>query len=235
MPTIDERDYQVIQLIYKFKQLTANHINELLFSDTQSIKPCYRSLDRLYTRKYLHRLEHRQVGGAHGGSGQYVWTLATGGWRLFSDSPYRQPRTINFHTLEIANTYRTLVRLARAGYFTIDVYTTEPDCWHKISGRDLRPDLYIEFTAPGVQKLRFFLEVDMGSESEWKVKGKLDDTAYAFANATARDFPEWPRTLWIAPDDMRVRQLRRWINQRPEDDHQLFQVCDRSNLTDMFV
>jgi hypothetical protein len=233
MASIDERDYQVLQTIAQFKQVTAHHVHKLLFSDALSMYPCYRALNRLYKRNHLHRLEHRLIGGVRGGSSQYVWTLGYEAWRMFSDSPYRVPRSINFHTLEIANTYLRLVELERVGRLRIGAYTTEPDCWFTVDSYEVKPDLYVE-TVLTSGLVKTFCEIDLGSEGEKQVKGKLAAYIHAFNHVDAEQFPIWPRTLWIAVDANRAQQLRRFIGQLREDDRKLFKVCDKSSLPDMF-
>lgn len=233
MSTIDERDLQVIRLIAQFRQMTASHIRELLFPDSLTTMPCYRSLRRLEQRQLVARIEHRLVGGAGGGSGQYVWTLAPDGARLLSVE-YRRQRTVNFHTLEIANTYLKLVELAREGRIRIDHYSTEPDCWRQGVGWELKPDLYVETVDLAGKFVKTFCEVDMGSEGERQLRGKLAAYVYAVDHAEHVE-GDWPRTVWVAYDKPRATQLRRIIGQLPSDDQQLFRVCDRTSIADVFV
>jgi hypothetical protein len=234
MTTLEDRYFQVAKLTYQFKQLTASNIHELLFTDKQSEKPCYRVLNRLYNGGYLDYLEYPLTGGDKGGSGPKIWILASKGWGLFSDKPYRKPRAINWHTREIAHTFLELVRLQRAGRFTIEGYATEPDCWMVIDGRDLRPDIYLEIRRLNGSTVKSFLEIDMDSEGEKKVKSKLNDCIYAHAHADPKEFDVWPLTRWIVPDDMRARQLRRWIGHLNEEDQQLFKVYLKADIGGMF-
>ena len=235
MATIDQRDLQIVQLVGRFKQLTAAHIHELLFTNAATRMPCYRALVRLRERQYLHRLEHRIVGGAKGGSGQYVWTLGSEGARIYHDAPYRPARTISFHTLEIANTFVQLIRLERAGKLKVAACSTEPDCWLTISGYELKPDMYVEVMQASGQVVKLFYEIDLGSEGERQIRGKLTAYVNAYNHVDVERYPSWPRTLWIACDQLRAIQLQRFISQLPPDNQGLFKVCIRDSLADLFV
>lgn len=234
MTTIDERDYKVIYLVSEFKQLTSMHIRELLFHDLASPTPCKRTLRRLVERKYLAPMEWRLIGGMRGGSGQLVYQLGPAGWRMLRTEPYRPARAISYHTLEVGHTYLELVRLERAGRFKISGYAVESEAWITVNGFDVRPDLYVETQMPDGHMVKSNLEIDLGSEGEKQLRGKLAAYVYAFNHVDAAQFPIWPRTVWIVPDELRARQLRRLINQLPEDEQQLFKVCIKAAIAEMF-
>src|SRR5690349_9987948 len=135
MATVDPRHNQVIQFVGQFRQVTAKHIDEVFFSDSLSIKPCYRVLDLLKERKFLYRLEHehRLRGGAQGGSGPYIWVLGTEGYRALYGESSRPARVINYHTLEVTTTHVEMVKLQQAGKLQVVSYLTEPEC-HEVIG-----------------------------------------------------------------------------------------------------
>src|SRR3954447_9498518 len=137
------RDRQVVQLIARFKQASSRQVHELLFPGV-TYTPADRTLKRLTDRGYLTRIERRTVGGSRGGSGQYVYGLGRRGFFLFYDGRFSPPRTVNYHALAILHSYIVLHRLQRAGRLEIAGLSTEPDCWVKIGGNELKPDLYVE-------------------------------------------------------------------------------------------
>src|SRR3954447_18081319 len=139
------RDRLVVQLIARFKQASSRQVHELLFPGV-SYTPADRSLKRLTQAGYLTRIERRTVGGSRGGSGQYVYGLGRRGFYMHYDGRFSPPRTANYHALEILNTYIALRRLELAGRLQILGLSTEPDCWVRIGGDELKPDLYVELS-----------------------------------------------------------------------------------------
>src|SRR3954447_17203603 len=131
MTTVDlaGRDRQIVQLIARFKQATSKQIHELLFSANASRTPADVALKRLTTRGYLHRIERRTVGGARGGSGQYVYALGRRGFFMFFEGRYSPARSVDYHALAILDSYIVLRRLELAGRLSIVGLSTEPDCW----------------------------------------------------------------------------------------------------------
>lgn len=235
MVTMDERYYDTIRFIAAFKQISTKYVHEMLFSDAKSMNPCYNVLNQLKARKFITTLEHPYSGGSKGGSNPLVWILDTEGYNLIYGKKSQPLTAINYHTIDVGHTFMGLVHLGRTGRFLIDDYAVEQGCWMKVNGRELRPDLYIETRMPNGQVVKSFLEVDRSHEREGKIKSKCSDYAYCFNNVDANQFPEWPRTIWVAPHELRVRQLQRWIRQLPAEEQQLFQVCDKSGITEMFI
>lgn len=234
MATIDGRDYSVVQLVARFKQVTAKQVHELLFSQVSTPKPCQRSLQRLMQRGFLTRIEHRIVGGAKGGSGQYVYMLAPTGHYLMSEGPYRRRTTIDYHALAIVDTYSELVRLERVRRLVITGFSTEPDCWQVVGGQELKPDLFVDIERPA-GKLQAWCEIDMGTEGDKQIKGKLARYVRAYNSVDADAFPEWPLTIWVTVDAWRFRQLSWLIGQLPADQQALFRVCERQDLPGLVV
>lgn len=235
MGSLEDRKVQVVQLVGQFKQLPAKHIHELLFADALSMNPCYNVLNQLKERKFLHRLEHRLSGGSQGGSEQYLWTLGVEGFKFLYGESSRPARTINYHTRDVADTFMDLFHLQQQGWFIIEDYAVEQECWLEVNGHHLRPDMSMTVRMPDGRITKSFIEVDRGSEGEAKVKSKLADTIYAFNHVNDADFPVWPKTKWVVPDAHRATQLRRWINHYPEADRELFRVIERANIAEMFV
>jgi len=235
MSTLDQRYYDTIKLIAAFRQLPTKHIHEMLFSDAQSMNPCYNVLNQLKARKFVTTLEHPYSGGRKGGSNPLIWVLDIEGYNLIYGKKSLPLTAINYHTLDVGHTFMDLVHLGRTGLFAIEDYAVEQGCWMKVNGRELRPDLYLETRMASGRLVKSFLEVDRSNEREAKIKSKCGDYVYCFNNVDVRQFPEWPRTIWVVPHELRARQLKRWINQLPEDGSQLFSVVERANIADMFI
>src|SRR4051794_36639090 len=95
-----DRDRRIVQLVGRYGQVGAGQIAALIF-DNSNPTPMYRALKRLVDRGYLIRLERRTVGGARGGSGQYIYSLGKKGHYLLMTGKYTPVRAIRYHTLAI--------------------------------------------------------------------------------------------------------------------------------------
>jgi len=233
MTALDQRDYATVQLVARFKQMTAAQIHELLFFSLSSHMPCHRTLHRLMTQKYLARIERRTVGGAKGGSGQYVYFLGVAGHHLMREGRYNPARTIDYHALAIVDTYIQLARLEREGKLRIVGYSTEPDCWVNVAGHELKPDMYVELER-GRSVVKLWLEADLGSEGQKQIKGKLLRYWRAFDAADSEQWPEWPRILFVCVDDWRANELAWIIRQGKPEQQALFRVTTDKEFAKSF-
>lgn len=113
------RDAEVVELVGRFRQLSAGQIRALVFGTQTSKTPLDRSLQRLLQGRYVARLD-RLVGGLGGGSGQYVYQLGRAGWRLLGKGgAYRPQRQLSWHTLTIADCFVQLTALERNGRLAV--------------------------------------------------------------------------------------------------------------------
>lgn len=233
---ISDRDRRVVQLVARFKQMAAAHLQELLFADRSSRTPCDRALKRLTERRYLARIERRMVGGSRGGSGQYVYQLGPRGHTLFFEGRYIPARTINYHTLAIVDAYLELHRLYVAGRIVIVGFSTEPDSWVTIDRYQLMPDLYVELERPQDpgNRLKIWFEVDMGSEGQRQIKAKLERYWNAYNAADSQQWPVFPVVMFAAADEYRARELSWLIEQGPADAQALFRVTTIEELSEGF-
>ncbi|TFD15506.1 hypothetical protein E3T26_06910 [Cryobacterium sp. TMT1-21] len=224
MLTLD-RDRQIILSVDRFGQLATAHIAQLHFAELTP-KPMQRALTRLVERKYLARIERRMVGGTGAGSGQYVYQLGSAGWKLVGRvGKYWPFRTVNYHTLAIADSYMELLALEREKRIEIIGFTTEPDTWLDIAGADLRPDMFIEVRQVFEKKsLSLWVEIDMGTERQKALKDKLARYWHAYQHADADKLPVFPLVLFLAPDLKRAREIRWLIDNGPKEGQPLFLV-----------
>ncbi|TFB85827.1 hypothetical protein E3O44_12560 [Cryobacterium algoricola] len=227
-----DRDRQIVLSIAQFGQLPSGHIKVMHFNSHKSVTPMYRALDRLVAFRYIKRLERRPIGGNGSGSGQYVYQLGSAGWALSGrEGRYWPTRSVNHHTIGIADAYLELLYLQHQGRLTIDTVTTEPDTWRVIAGADLRPDLHVEVSDIGRQRyLSLWLEIDLGTERESAIKDKLARYLHAFENADSETLPVFPLVVFIAPDDARARWLRSVVERGPKDAQALFLVSTMSEF-----
>jgi hypothetical protein len=229
---LSPRDLSIVQLVARFKQVASSHIHELLFTDIKSHTPADRALRRLTASGHLQRVERRIVGGSRGGSGQYVYQLGRRGFYVYFEGRYAPWRTVNYHALAIVDSYVVMRRLERAGYVAIAGVSTEPDCWVKVGGNELKPDLYLELARATGERLKLWLEIDMGTEGQRQIKDKLERYWRAYNEA---DWPVFPRTIWVAVDAEREKELAWLISQGPPDARILFQVTTLAGLPSLFV
>jgi hypothetical protein len=221
------RDLAIVQLVTRFKQVTTAHVYELLFT-TASRSPCDIALHRLTKQCYLHRIERRAVGGRRGGSGQYVYALGRRGFFMSSVGNYRPARTVDYHALQIVETYLALQRLHVAGQLTIAGYSTEPDCWQTVGGMALKPDMYVELENPAGGRMGLWLEIDMGTEGQRQIRDKF--MRYWRAYEAAEDWPVF-RVVFIAIDQERAKELNWLLEQGSDEQRELFRVVTLPEFT----
>lgn len=229
---ISPRDLLVVRCVARFKQLTAKQIRSLVFT-TDSRAPSDRALVRLTNLQYLHRIERRLVGGSRGGSGQFVYELGRRGFYLFYNAPYRPSRNISFHTLAIADTFLRVRELERDGQFKIEGASMEPDCWRSVGGVELRPDLSVHLTRSDLAPFKLWIEVDLGTEAQRQLRGKLEAYWRAFDRFSEADddWPVFPLVIWVAVDDERQTELKWLISQFKPEQQRLFRVTTLERLS----
>jgi len=221
------RDMQVVELVGKFRQLTAGHIRALLFADVASQTPVDRTLKRLVERKYLMRL-HRLVGGTQGGSAQYVYQLGRQGWNLLDrHGEYWAPRAVNLHTLAVADCMVALKRAEKNGALKIVSFKTEPDCYETVGDIRLTPDAFVELNLGG-QQLTSWLEVDRGTEHPDKIQEKCE--RYWKASTSGQWDGYFPFVLYVVPDVQRQRAIERIVQAGPVGANELFSICPISEF-----
>jgi hypothetical protein len=219
-PELLARDVEIVELVGRFRLMTAGQIRELVFTTQTSKTPFDRALKRLTDGGYLVRLA-RMVGGFGGGSGEFVYQLGRVGWRyLGKGGGYRPLRAVDLHTLTIAECFVQLKRLGREERLTVIDYTPEPASHRTVADIPLTPDAYFEL---GVKphKFLYWLEVDRGTENTDVIRGKLVRYWRAF-----QAWPEatYPYIVFVVLDDIRKRELERTIAGGPQEAQVLFRV-----------
>lgn len=226
------RDLTTIHYLNKFQMLMSSHIQSFVFPDTSSTNPMYRSLNRLLADDYIAKLERRLIGGPHGGGSQYVYQLGLEGHHFTGRTDrYRPARIVRPHTLAIADVYRTMLELERAGLLRIVSYDCEPDCHQTIGQFELKPDMRVELLRPQTgSHIRLMLEVDLGSERQAQLTSKLVRYWNAHQAATTDVWADDLLVLWIVPDERRAQELRTLISRGTPEQQMLFRVQLMDNL-----
>jgi hypothetical protein len=117
---------------------------------------------------------------------------------------------------------------------------TEPACWRSWTGlageRDiLRPDLYLA-VAVGQEELRWFIEVDLGSEHRPALLRKAAAYQRYYDSGIEQDRDGvFPKVAWVVPDAHRAdRLLDAWQN-APWLNQELFAVVEADNAAQQLI
>lgn len=216
---VSTRDLQIISFVARFGQVTADHVREFIFKDNASKTPCDRAMTRLVSQKLLVRIEKRTVGGAKGGSGQYVYQIGPAGWKLAqTEGSYWQARSVNYHSLAIAEVF-----VAIQSALDVIRYETEPDSHVKVNYIPLLPDLYVELKI-GTKERRAWLEIDLATERPKQLKDKLRRYHEAW-NGAGEQWDPWPWVVWVVPDEKRKAELESLIAQTPKESRPMFKTA----------
>lgn len=223
-----------VELVARFRQLTASHIGRLVFADTASQTPRDRCLRRLIDQGYLSRLDTRLVGGSTGGSTQFVYQLGRRGWQeLRLSGRYWAARSVNAHALEIADLYVALKAFEREGEVAVLRFDIEQESWRDVAGVRLTPDAFAELGNPAQHtKSLHFIEVDRGTEHWDKLLGKCVRYWRAYNSWSEAVFPS---VLFLTPDARRQRTIERVIAEGPRDAASLFRVVERHRAAALLV
>lgn len=225
------RDRQVVELVGRFRLMTAEQIRLVAFGGLASKTPLDRSLARLTAGGYLARLA-RFVGGLGGGSGCYVYQLGRAGWRLMGKGGgYRPLRVVDLHTLTITECYVQLAALERAGRLAVVGFTPEPASHRTVAGVPLTPDAYVELGEPVRRlKYRYWLEIDRDTENADTLRGKCVRYWKAYK---AWDEDVFPYVVFVVPDERRRREVERVVAGGPAEAQALFQVYPLETLAEV--
>ena len=236
--TLPDRDRRVVQAVGRFRQLTAFQVHELVFFGLASRTPCDRTLKRLVSSQYLARIEQARVaGGSKGGAGQYAYQLGRRGYTLQSDGkvPYRPARRVDYHQLLMADSYLALAKLHRERRLKIEGMAIDDAAWINVGGVDLRPDMLLDISRADGKRHLLWLEVDMATEGKKQVVGKLD-RYWQVVQSGAHGLSEIPRSVWLACDDERAREMAWIINSLPDDGRRgYFKVVTLDGLSALFL
>ena len=244
---LSERDTQVITSIQRYRYLMTGQLQRLHFTDaatpTAALRAANRALKKLRELGLIDTLS-RRIGGVRAGSGSLVWYITHAGERLiylqaqaltptkrfFEPSPY-----FLAHTLAVTEIAVQLTELCReTPGLTLSALQPEPECWRTYSEFGnilaLKPDLFA-ITISGQYEDRWFLEVDLDTESPAKIIGKCEKYhKYYRSGLEQKEAEVFPLTVWIVPTAERKERLTAHIREAFEKQPKLFTVITRDEL-----
>lgn len=228
---LSARDTAVVELVGRFRLMTAEQVRAVVFPGQASKTPFDRCMARLVAGGYLTRLA-RFVGGFGGGSGQYVYQLGRAGWRsLGRTGTYRPLRVVDLHTLTISQCFVDLHALERAGQLQVLAFQPEPGSHLQVAGVSLTPDAAVELGEPTRRlKFRYWLEVDRSTENMDTIKDKCVRYWRAYQ---AWDEDVFPFVVFVVPDAMRRREIERVVAAGPDEAQTLFRVYELDTLAEV--
>lgn len=233
--TMPERDREVLEHIARHRYLTTHQIQAFVFTNHSSNESAART-----TRHVLQRLERhallrplqRRIGGVRAGSAARVWQLAPAGARLLRDdgTTHRahepSPRFLA-HCLATADLHVAIRQIGQTDRIDHVSVQCEPDCWRRYTGhggepRWLQPDLATEIATNDYVD-RWFLEVDMGTESLPTLLRKCGQyESYRASGIEQHDHGAFPLVLWVFTRAERADKLRAAVLRSPRLSPQLY-------------
>ena len=126
--------------------------------------------------------------------------------RFFEPSPF-----FLAHTLAVAEAAIQLSEICSATGMRLTALELEPDCWRSYRSRGvhrtLKPDLYAAAVSDDCED-RWFLEVDLDTESSKKVKEKCEWYHQYYRSGIEQEkHGMFPLTIWIVPNADRKERL----------------------------
>jgi Replication-relaxation len=198
-----------------------------------------RVLARLTELRILARLE-RRIGGIRAGSAGYVYYLGPVGQRLVAYwqgeglvrgrvRPEPGSRYVR-HRLAVSELYVRARQAEREGLLDLLAFDIEPESWRSFEdgfgGRvTLKPDAFARLGV-GAYEDRFFIEVDLGSESRSVIAGKARAyLAYFNSGAEQAEHGVFPRVLLLTNSEARRAALVDVCARLPAEAWRLFTVA----------
>lgn len=228
------RDAAIVRTVSRLRQVSTHHIDRLFFADNASSAPLHRTLARLHDESYLHRVERRMVGGNGRGSGQYVYSLGINGYRFVTPrgGKFTPARTVNYHTLAIADVYVALRDLEHFGDIAIERWSNESR-EIKVEEIEIRPDLEFVFRH-GASRRHWWVEVDLATEDTKQLREKIERIVRAServgvfeemdgSKSVIEPYP-FPEVIFLTPDQERINEIEYVLARNAVDRRDLFKV-----------
>jgi len=233
---LDDRDLAVLRSVLELRFISGDQLARLHYGG--QARAARRALLRLTKLGVLERLP-RQIGGVRAGSAGFVYRLGASGQRVALGRGWLGERKRRrsavpgslfvSHALKVAELHALLVEAERSGRLELLELRAEPACWRRhglmgVHSSILKPDSFLRLGAEDFEFV-YFIEVDMGSEGSRALDRQL--RAYAAYYETGREQAEhgvFPKVLWLAPDEKRVRAIEACVQRLPREARGLFQV-----------
>ena len=230
-----------IASLKKCKFLLTGQIQRLHITNASTQKAARRAaareLRKLKDYGLVNTLE-RRIGGTRAGSGSLIWHLTEAGERFlamenseqYTRRRYLEPsRMFLRHSLAVSECYVQLVEICRrTPGLTLLTADWEPDCWRPYTQHgkivSLKPDLFVATKSDGYED-RWFIEIDLSTESPSTVIGKCDRYRdYYRSGLEQKQFGVFPVVVWLVLDAGRKERLRSAIQEAYPKGGKLFIV-----------
>jgi Replication-relaxation len=246
---LSERDMEILQTVAQLRFVSGAQVRRLHVSGGTPMgneRVTRRLLQRLVELGVLDRLE-RRIGSTPGGSDGYVYLLANGGQRLArgrESSRARRPRSsvpgqlFVRHALMVAELHTRLVEADRSRSLRCLVRQPEPLCWRRFSGLDglettLKPDSLLCISDPdGARERDFFIDVDRGTEGSRTLERRMQTYELYRAHGTDYTSMDFPRVLWLAGSERRVKVIADVVGYLPSTTQPIFHVAHFDHAID---
>lgn len=241
---VTPRERQVVELVDRLRLVSHAQLAALLRDPTSPASPASQArnarglLAGLTDQGVLARLQ-RRVGGVRAGSSGHIYYPGPVGQRLVAYwqgdgltrgrvRPDPGTRYIR-HRLGVTQLYVDVQLAVCAGRLDVLTFDVEPDCWRTsldgLGGRTvLKPDAYLR-VGLGAYEDRYFIEVDLGTESRPVLRRKL--RAYLdYFNSGVEQTAEgiFPRVLLLTNSDARAESIVELCGRLPAESWHLFAV-----------
>lgn len=244
---LSDRDLAIIADVSSFRALTGDQIRRLHFnhasgdgSPSGALRSCQRTLKRLVGLGLVATLA-RRVGGVRAGSAGLTYVLGYHGQRLVRpDRRARTPEGLGdryvAHTLAVADVAVGLRERCRSRLVDELEVSVEPDCWREFLTHRrtvvLKPDLFVS-VAIGADEHRWFVEVDLATESLVRVRSKCQTYLDYYATGIETDLHGvFPKVAWVVPDARRRDQVTSVITKMAAPANEMFTVTVAATATD---
>jgi len=225
---LSERDIHILTSLLCCRYLTTLQIARLYCGESVNRRSAARTAERSLARlrEYnLIRALTRRIGGVRAGSGSFVWTLTSGGFRLLQTNndghqprkQYREPSPqFLVHTLVISEAYLQLTEICTRHGMVLTAVQFEPDCWRWHANRGgkqfvLKPDLYAVTRGGGYEDC-WFIEIDCDTETIARIIEKCQRyIQYLCSGMEQKETGVFPYVVWIVPDEKRKDSVTKHI------------------------
>lgn len=244
---LSDRDRQVLAAIQRYRYLLTRQIQRLYFTEAATSSAAHRSTTRALKRlRELGLIDHlaRRIGGVRAGSAGLVWHITHAGERLIYLENHTLTPTKRFsepspyflaHSLAAADVAVSLTELCREHRtLRLTALQPEPECWRTYSEYGnilaLKPDLFA-ITVSGQYEDRWFIEVDLATESPAKIIDKCERYHKYYRTGLEQQETEvFPLTVWIVPTVERKEKLIAHIKTTFDKQPKLFAVITKDEL-----
>lgn len=235
---LGDRDRQILEAVGLTGVAGSQQIERWAFADPSSTplstaRRCRRVLARLHRDGYLLRLD-RRLGGVRSGSSGWLYQLSTRGKRVIGMSgrgrTWEPGARFVDHALTVLELHIQMVEAARRHELSDLRVEHEPAIWRRFttaSGPEtLKPDLLVELTTTDGWELRWFVEVDRGTEHLPTVLAKCQLYERYWRSGHESAINEvFPRVCWSVPSEKRAAAISGAISRASVLTDDLFRVA----------